>query len=355
MDVHVGLELLQLLLVRHAEMLLLIDDQQFQVRELDALGQQGMGADDDVDLAVRQALLGFHGLLGRHHAGQLLDPDRQALEPLAEGAVMLPGQQSGRHDDRHLGAGHGGDEGGAQRHLGLAEPHVAANQPVHRAARRHVLQHVGDGAGLVFRLGEREAGAELVPGAFRGRQAGRLTHPAGGGGAYQLPGHIADALLHLRLARLPARAAQLVQCHAAALAAEAGQQFDVLDGQVKLLAAVVDQAQAVMRGRADAQGFQPVIAADAVFLVHDQVALRDLGRLGDELVGALAAAGRAADALAQQVLLAHKAGVAADEAAFQAQGDDGGDARRLLLRLGPGVAALDLEPVLPQQQRQAFA
>ena len=125
--------------------------------------------------------------------------------------------------------------------------------------------------------------------------------------------------------------------------------------QVELLAAVVDQAQAVVRRRADAEGLQAVVAADAVFLVDDQVALGNLGRLGDELVGALAAAGRAADALAQQVLLADEAGLAADEAALQAEGDDGGDGGGLALRLYPGVALLDLEAVLAQQVRQAFA
>ncbi len=92
--------------------------------------------------------------------------------------------------------------------------------------------------------------------------------------------------------------------------AEAGEQLDVLDREVELLVAVVDQAQAVVRGGADLEGFEAVIAADAVFLVHDEVALGDLGGLGDELVGALAAAGRAGDALAEEVLLADDGEVA---------------------------------------------
>ncbi len=49
---HVGLELLQLLLLRDAEMLLLVDDQQPEMGEADILGQQRVGADDDVDPAV---------------------------------------------------------------------------------------------------------------------------------------------------------------------------------------------------------------------------------------------------------------------------------------------------------------
>ena len=53
----VGLQRLQPFLVGDAEMLLLVDDDQAEVGELDALGQQRMGADDDVDGAVLQAAL----------------------------------------------------------------------------------------------------------------------------------------------------------------------------------------------------------------------------------------------------------------------------------------------------------
>jgi hypothetical protein len=60
---HVGAQLLQPLLVGDAEMLLLVDDQQAEILELDALGQQRVGADDDVDGAVRQPFLGRLGSL----------------------------------------------------------------------------------------------------------------------------------------------------------------------------------------------------------------------------------------------------------------------------------------------------
>ena len=53
--VHLGAQLLELLLVGDAEMLLLVDDQQPEVLELDALAEQRVGADDDVDRAVGDA------------------------------------------------------------------------------------------------------------------------------------------------------------------------------------------------------------------------------------------------------------------------------------------------------------
>ena len=123
------------------------------------------------------------------------------------------------------------------------------------------------------------------------------------------------------LARLPAGAAELVERDARALGAEARQQLDVLDRQEELVAAVVDQPKAVMRRAVDLEGLEAVIAADAVVLVHDQVALGDFGGVGDELVGALAAARRAGDALAEQVLLADDARAEpAPEAALERRG-----------------------------------
>ena len=55
--VHLGAQLLELLLVGDAEMLLLVDDDEAEVLELDRLAEERVGADDDVDLAVGDALL----------------------------------------------------------------------------------------------------------------------------------------------------------------------------------------------------------------------------------------------------------------------------------------------------------
>ena len=49
-------ELLDRLLVLHAEALLLVDDEQAEVLEVDVLGQQAVGADHAVDLAVAEAV-----------------------------------------------------------------------------------------------------------------------------------------------------------------------------------------------------------------------------------------------------------------------------------------------------------
>ena len=162
--------------------------------------------------------------------------------------------------------------------------------------------------------GKRAQNSSQVPSG--GRHGLGVAHLSCGGNADQLTRHVADALFILRFAGLPAGAAQLVERDALLLAAEAGQHLDVLDRQKQLVVAVVEQAQAVVRRAGDVQRRQPVVAADTVFLVHDEVALGDLGSLGDELVGALAPARRTGDALAQQILLRHNREAVGDEAAL---------------------------------------
>ena len=53
---HIGLQVLQPFLVLDAEVLLLVDDQQAEILERDRGAEQRMGADDDVDLALRRCL-----------------------------------------------------------------------------------------------------------------------------------------------------------------------------------------------------------------------------------------------------------------------------------------------------------
>ena len=75
---------------------------------------------------------------------------------------MLLGQKGGRAQHRHLLAVHHGDKSRAQRHFGLAEAHVAADEPVHRAARVHVVHDGGDGRGLIGGFFKGKAFAECL-------------------------------------------------------------------------------------------------------------------------------------------------------------------------------------------------
>ena len=138
---HLGAHLLDLFLVADAEVLLLIDHQQAEILELDGLAEQRMRADHDVDLSVGEALLDGLQLGVRDQARGLRDLHGEAAEALAEGLVVLAREQRGRHHDCDLLAVHRRDEGGAQRHLGLAEADIAAHQPVHRLAGAEIVEH----------------------------------------------------------------------------------------------------------------------------------------------------------------------------------------------------------------------
>ena len=139
-DVHLGLELLEALLVRHAEALLLVDDDQPEVAEADVLAEQAVRADDDVHAARGQPGQRLLLLGAGHEARQRADRDGVGRETLAEGDEVLRGQHRRGHQDRHLRAGLDGLEGGAQGDLRLAVADVADDQAVHgRVALQVVL------------------------------------------------------------------------------------------------------------------------------------------------------------------------------------------------------------------------
>ena len=234
--------------------------------------------------ALGELLLDLARFLGGDQPRQLRDAQRQPGKALGEAAVMLAGEQRRRHDDRDLATGHRGDEGGAQRHLGLAEADIAADQPVHRLARGHVGERVGDRGQLVLGLGIGKAGGELLVDPFRRRHDIARPQLALGGDADQLAGDVADALLDPRLARLPGDAAEAVELHPRILGAEARQHLDVLDRDEELVVAGIEHAQAVMRRAGDVDRLQRLVAADAVIGMDDEVARRQVVDLGDELV-----------------------------------------------------------------------
>ena len=75
---------------------------------------------------------------------------------------VLLGEQRRRHEHRDLLAVGERDERGAQRDLGLAEADVAADEAVHRPARREVVDDRLDRRLLVGRLLEAEAFGERL-------------------------------------------------------------------------------------------------------------------------------------------------------------------------------------------------
>ena len=94
-----------------------------------------------------------------------------------------------------------------------------------------------------------------------------------------------------------------------------------------------------MRRAADLQRHQPVVAADAVLDMDDEVALGEGRQLGEELVRAACAcsAGRG-QAVAEDVLLGDDGGIAGLETRARAAAPPGRVVRRQLAGSRPSVA-----------------
>ena len=210
-DVHVGAQRLEGLLVLHPETLLLVDNDQAEVLEPHLAGDEAVGADDDVDAPLLQALKDLGGLGGVLEAGQGPHGHREAGVALSEGLGVLAHQQRGGHQDRHLLAVLDGLEGGAHGDLGLAVADVAAHEPVHRLGLLHVGLDLVDGGELVGGLGVGERLLQLgLPGGVGAEGV------AGGGGAgcvesHELSGDLAHGLAGLGLGLGPVGAAHLAQ------------------------------------------------------------------------------------------------------------------------------------------------
>ena len=333
----VGLELLQALLLRHAEMLLLVDDEKAQIAENDALGEERVRADDDVDAALGQFALHLGCVLAGDKPRQLLDPHRHAGEALEERAMVLARQERRRHDDGDLHPGHHRDERGAQRNLGLAEADIAADEPVHRPAGAQIAERVADRALLVLGLGIGEARGEfLVEALGRGKRLA-LAQLALGRDLDQLAGDVADALLDARLARLPGKGAQPVERNVERLRAIARQNLDVLDRHEQLVVAGIDDAQAIVRRAGDIERDEPVIAADAVLGMNDEIALRQRRHLGDEILVIGAAPRRPREPVAQNVLLGDERHVREAIAVLEREHGERGLAQRDRREIGPAL------------------
>ena len=254
---HVLAHLLQALLVGNAEVLLLVDDEQPEALEVDRLAEQRVRADHDVDRAVGQPLLRLRERRRADEARRLRDANGQALEALDEGLVVLARQQRRRHDDRDLQPVHGGDEGRPQRHLGLAEADVAADEAVHRPAGGQIAEHRLDARVLVLGFLVGEAGDELVVGALPAR---RLD---GASLSWRRAAILisSEAISRRRFLRRALRDCQatppsLSSCPSDFIGAVARQQLDVLHRQEQLVAAGVLQLQAVVRGLENGDGLE---------------------------------------------------------------------------------------------------
>ena len=195
---------------------------------------------------------------------------------------MLQGENRRRHQHGDLLAVHGRLERCADRHLGLAEAHVAADQPVHRLVGLHVLLDGRHGRLLVGRVLPLERRLQLVLQIAVGRKCESLAGLAFGIEGDQLARNILDGLLGGVLELLPCAVAQLVDLRRLAVARlvarNAMERMDVHEQHVSIL---VDQFDRLVRLAVFVDLHKPVEAAHAVVDMHHIVARPQLVQLGD--------------------------------------------------------------------------
>ena len=137
-----------------AEAVLFVDHDEAQVRELHAVLDQRMRADEYVHFARGDAFERSPALPGLRGAGQDGHLHVHSVEHLADGGVVLAGEDFRRGHHAGLEAVVHREQHRHQRHEGLAAAHVALKQAVHLESRHGVPADLPDDPFL--RPGERE-------------------------------------------------------------------------------------------------------------------------------------------------------------------------------------------------------
>ena len=286
-DLHRGAQLLQLLLLRDAEALLLVDDDEAEVLEGDVLREDPVRPDDDVERPLGEAAGDLLLLFRVPEAGEEVDRHRKGREAAAERPVVLVGEDRRRGEDGRLLAVEDALEDGAHRDLGLAVADVAAEEAVHRLLRLHVALDVADRAELVGRLRELESLLELLlprrilgEGVPRRRRAARVE-------LQELLGDVLDGLADRCLPLRPARSAELVEGRGRAVAAALVllEQVEPLDRDEEPGVARVAQVDHLPRDAAVLDRHEAAEEADAVLAVDDEVPRLQVAQVGEEGFG----------------------------------------------------------------------
>ena len=247
----------------------LIDDDQAEIVKAGIGVQQPVGGDHDVDGAALQPVEHRGALAAGTETRQRLDAHRPVGEAVAEALQVLLRQQRGRHQHRHLAAGLHGDEGGAHRHLGLAEADVAAHHAVHGLGALHVLEHLAHRLGLIGGLLERKAVGEALILELAGIQRRRLMRRAARVQVEQLGGDVAHRLGGAAARACPLVGTELVQRRALGRAAGvAVHQMQRVHRHVDAIAVAIFERQEFAALIADFHQLQADIAADTVGLMH---------------------------------------------------------------------------------------
>ena len=286
----------------HTETLLFIDDDEAEPLEFDGFGQQGVGADDDVDITGGQAFARLFGFCRRNQPRKAPNFYRKGPKALFEIVKMLASEQRRWCNYGNLHPGHGSSKGGAHRHLGFAKANIAADQAIHRLAGGHVAKHFLNRLLLIIRFLIRETIHKAGHFASFDASGSRRLQGTRSSGPQQLMGNRPDAFLQLGLTSLPAFATEAIQHHAIPTFAVTAENVYILDRYVKLVAAGIFQMDAIMRAGANRNRDYSFVQTDTVFQMDHQITLTERRKFFDEGVTAFAPFGFADQPVAKNVL-----------------------------------------------------
>ena len=206
-DIHLSSQCLQSLLHLHAELLLLIDDKQPEIRELDIFGNKAMSPDQNVNLSLLQLFQDLRLLCIRSKTGQHFDGDRKLRHPLTERAIVLLGQYSCRYQHSNLTPVINRLEYRPHGNFRLAKADITADQAVHWPRVFHVAFQIRNSGHLIGRFGVGERFFKFLL-----QMTVRTTLQAGTRGSLGLQlehirGHVGNRLGHLLFLPQPRRSA----------------------------------------------------------------------------------------------------------------------------------------------------
>ena len=204
---------------------------------------------------------------------------------------MLLGEHGRRDEHQGLLAVQRDGEGGADGDLRLAEPDVAADEPVHRPRCLEVFLDGLDRDPLVVRLLVREARLELLQVLVLEVVGDARRLLPLGIEPDELAGELADALARPALEQLPRLAAELRERRRAAVRADVARDLpELLVRDVEPVVPAEGEQEVVARDAGDLLRLEAEQLPDAVVLVDDVVAGAEVGerleRAADPVLGA---------------------------------------------------------------------
>ena len=263
--------------------MLLIHDHQAETLESNVAGQELVRADNDVNGAVRQPGSHFAHAPGASEARQQLHPNGPGAEAVRERTVVLLGEQRGGRQQGRLVAGLSRDEGGAQRHLRLAESHVPADHPIHRPVARQVIDDVVDGADLVVGFPKRKLQGEALIHVLGQTEGDAPPRGPPGVEIQQFRRRVPRLLRRLALRLEPLVRAQAVQRRLLRRRARvAAGQVQAVNGYVELVRIRVFQHQELGHRPVHFEILQTPVAPDAVLFVHHRGADAQVSQVADD-------------------------------------------------------------------------